>query len=317
VTGRCFPAALALACLAIVVAGPASAATFRVTTTRDDGDGSLRDAIERANGEPGSTIEVALRRDAVIVVDSALPAIEAAGTRLLGGGVTLREGEGCERPRHRRGCDGLVVEGPDVLVRDVRVAGFTFDGIGVVGDQARDVRLEAIEAVDNLDDGIGVSGHAGPVDARRCLLMGNGFRTKGKGMLVFAGSTATLTDSVVVANRDGVTVSDEAHAELQGVLIAASYDKGLGVSGASVVAKSVQVLASGRDPGIEGRPPNGDGVRVGLGGRAELSNCRVAGSDDEGLVLLDTSSAALERSVIESNRGGDVSVSPTARLTRR
>lgn len=314
-TGRVLRAAVALACVAL--ASPASAASLRVTTARDDGEGSLRDAIERANATPGSTIAVALGPGAVIVVQSALPPIRAAGTRLLGGGVTIREGEGCERPRHRRGCDGLVVEGPDVLVRDVRVAGFTFDGIGVVGDEARDVHLEGIEAIDNLDDGIGVSGHAGPVDATRCLLMGNGFRTKGKGLLVFAGSTATLSDSVVVANRDGVTVSDEAHAELRDVLIVASYDKGLGVSGASVAATSVQVLASGRDPGVAGRPPNGDGVRVGRGGEARLSRCRVAGSDDEGVVVLDTSRATLERCTVESNRGGQASVAPGARLERR
>ena len=310
---------LAAAC-ALLVARPCAAASFRVTSTLDAGEGTLRAAIIAANRSPGSSIRIALDADAPIVVDRALPSLEAAGTRLDGGGATLREGRGCERPGNRKGCDGLVVAGPGIVVRNLRVAGFTFDGVAVRGGTAGDVRIEDLQAIDNLDDGIGVSEGAGPVTVERCLLMGNGFRTKGKGLLVFHDSTATLRDSVVVANRDGITVSDASNATLERVIVAGNYDKGVGVSGATLTARVLQVLANGHhteDTGAAVAAPNADGVRVGLAGKAELSDSRVAGSGDTGVVVLDTSTVTLRACSVERNRGRDLAVAPTARLRKR
>ena len=304
---------------ACALLGPfgAAAATLQVSSARDSGRGTLRAAIEAANTAPGSTIQVELGTDSEIVVDRALPALSARGTHLEGGGATLRQGDGCRRPGGHEGCDGIVVAAPDVVVRDLRIVGFTFDGVSVVGRAAADVRIERVQAIDNLDDGVGVSAGAGPALIEDCLLMGNGFRTKGKGLLVFDGSRATLRDSVAVANRDGVTVTRGSRATLERVMVAGSYDKGVGVSAATLSADAVQLLGNGPDTGASGPAPNGDGLRVGLGGDAELSNCRIAGSGDAGVVVLDTSTVTLRGCVVEANHGVQTMVSPSGRLSRR
>lgn len=302
--------------LALLAATRAPAATLRVTSASDAGPDTLRQAIHAANRQPGSSIEIALGSEALILVERALPALEARGTVLEGGGATLREASGCERPRNRNGCDGLVVEGPDIVVRNLRVAGFLLDGISVHGRAATNVHIERVEAVDNLDDGIGVSGGAGPVEVDQCLLMGNGFRTKGKGLLVFDASQATLRDSVVIANRDGVTVTRDSKTDLERVIVAGSYDKGVGVSGAALTGHDVQVLANGLDADAVAAP-NGDGVRVGLGGKVDLERSRIAGNGDLGIVVLDTARVRLRDCVVEANHGGATNVADSARLEIR
>jgi hypothetical protein len=303
--------------LALGLAGPSYAETFEVTSPRDDGRGSLRAAIDGANDAPGSRIVVRLGRDSEILLERSLPALTADGTHFDGGGVTLREAEGCRREAGQRGCDGLVVRAAEVIVRDVCVAGFTFDGIGVRGRRARGVRLEAIEAIYNLDDGVGVSEGASGVVVVRSLLMGNGFRTKGKGLLVFDDSRATLEDSVVVANRDGVTVSRGASATLERVMVAGNYDKGIGVSAGALDGESLEVLGNGVAADADPAVPNADGLRVGLDGRAELRNSRIAGNGDAGVVVLDRSSVTLRNCEVEGNRGPQTRVAAESRLVRR
>jgi len=308
---------MTLACtVAIAPAIAPAAVTFRVSSRADSGAGTLREAIESANVAPGSTIEIALGTNDQILVKSALPALTARGTRLDGGGATLREGPGCRRPGGLRGCDGIVVTASEVLVSNLRVVGFTFDGVSVLGRDTADVRIERVEAIDNLDDGVGVSDGAGPVSVEHCLLMGNGFRTKGKGLLVFDDSTAVLRDSVVVANRDGVTVTRGSSATLERVLVASNYDKGVGVSAATLTGEEVQVLGNGYDADANAASPNGDGLRVGLGASAQLTASRIAGSGDGGVVVLDNSTVSLRDCVVEGNRGVQTSVSPGGRLSR-
>jgi hypothetical protein len=303
--------------LALGLSGRAYAATFEVSSSRDEGEGSLRAAIEAANEEPRSRIVVRLGAGSEILVSTALPALTGEGTRLEGNGVTLREGNDCRREAGQPGCDGLVVRAADVVVRGVRVAGFTFDGIAVRGRRARGVHIEDIEAIDNLDDGVGVSEGASEVLVVRSLLMGNGFRTKGKGLLVFDDSQATLRDSVVVANRDGVTVSRGASATLEQVIVAGNYDKGVGVSAGSLDGQGVQVLANGVATDQEAAVPNADGLRVGLAGRATLEGSRLAGNGDTGVVVLDESTVTLRNCEVAGNRGRDTSVAPQARLLRQ
>ncbi len=299
-----------------VLARFAEADTLRVTNTLDAGPGSLRWAIAAANRDRGAEIVLELGEDAEILVPRALPALAAAGTRVSGGGATLREARGCRRPAGQRGCDGLVVEAPGVVVSDLRAVGFTFDGVAVRGTGARDVRLERIEAIHNLDDGIGVSAGAGPVVVEQALLVGNGFRTKGKGLLVFDDSTATLRDSVVVANRDGVTVTRGSTATLERVLVAGNYDKGVGVSAARVDGRRLEILDNGYDPASSVPSPNADGLRVGLGGSASLSDSRIAGNGDRGVVVLDTAQVELRGCTVEHNRGGGLRVAETGRLVQ-
>ena len=109
----------------VLSAGCADASPIRVTSAADSGAGTLRDAIERANREPGSKIEVAVRKGSQIVIASQLPPLVSTGTIVDGNDVTLREGEGCLRPGGKEGCDGLVVAGPGITIRNLRVAGFT------------------------------------------------------------------------------------------------------------------------------------------------------------------------------------------------
>jgi hypothetical protein len=295
----------------------AQAATLEVTSSRDEGPGTLRAAIEAANESPGSRIVTRLGADVEIVVESALPPITAAGTRLDGAGVTLREGAGCRREAGQRGCDGLVVRAADVVVRHVRVAGFTFDGIAVRGRAAQRVLLESLEAIDNLDDGIGVSEGASDVRVVDSLLMGNGFRTKGKGLLVFDDARAALTDSVVLANRDGITVSRGGRATLERVMVAGNFDKGIGVSAASLEGAKVQVLGNGIASEARGAVPNADGLRVGLEGSAGLVDCRVGGNGDAGVVVLDRSRVTLQRCDVSGNRGPQTRAAPQATLVSR
>ena len=49
-----------------------------------------------------------------------------------------------------------------------------------------------------------------------------------------------------VGNRDGVTVSKRSHAVLEDNEILDSYDKGLGVTGASAEARGDRIVAMGR-----------------------------------------------------------------------
>jgi hypothetical protein len=308
-------AALATAVL-LATAETSSAATFRVTRATDDGPGSLREAISAANREPGSTIVVSLPSGDPIVLATQLPSLRAAGTTLDGGGGTLREGEGCTRPAGRQGCDGIVVVGPGVTVRRLRVSGFTFDGVAVRGNEAADVRIEDVEAIGNRDDGIGVSDGAGPVVVERCLLMDNGFRTKGKGLLAFGSGEVSVRGCLVVGNRDGITATRGSRVILEDVLVAGNYDKGVGVSDADVRGRDVRIFASGRRPDGPGAAPNGDGLRVGVHGSAELEDSAIEGSSDGGVVVLDTSRVVLKRCRVANNRGGNLSVAPEARLER-
>ena len=303
------------AALAILTASPSSGATIAVTTADDSGPGSLREAIERANGTPGTRIEIPDGEGLEITLERQLPALRGAGTVLDGGGVTLRESKGCQRSGGKKGCDGLVISGRNVTVRDVRVSGFLLDGIAVRGPNATGVRVQGVHAFDNLDDGIGVSDGAGPVTIEHAILMGNGFRTKGKGVLVFSDAKATVRDSVVIANRDGVTVSRRSNLTLERVVVAGNFDKGIGASAASVRGSDVSVLANGLDG--EEPVPNGDGVRAGLDGRVELRGSLIAGNGDNGVVVLDTSRARLIDCRIEANGGAPTSVARTARFSDR
>jgi len=309
------PGVLATALVVLLAARPAVAATIDVTSDADEGAGTLRDAIERANDEPGSTIEIRGGSGVMIMLERELPALRATGTVVDGGGATLREGERCERGGRKKGCDGLVIAGPRITVRNLRITGFLLDGIAVRGPRTSGVRIEDIHSVDNLDDGIGISDGAGPVTIERSILMGNGFRTKGKGVLVFSDSRATIVRSVAIGNRDGVTASRRSHAILEDVVVAGNYDKGIGASAASVEATDVFVLANGRDPGEPA--PNGDGVRAGLDGDVDLRGSLIAGNGDAGVVVLDQSSARLVDCRIEGNRGRQVSVAPSAHLDKR
>lgn len=295
---------------ALPAAGPCGnfETTIEVTSAQERGPGSLRQAIERAN-EIGDNVRIVSRLPAGsrVTVTAQLPPLKGYGVQLDARGLTL-VGGACWRPDGRPGCDGLVVSGPNIVVRGLRAEHFMFDGIAVRGASADHVVIEDCRARENLDDGIGISAKAGKVTVRGCLLEKNGFRTKGKGILVFDEADAELVDNTVRGNRDGVTVSRRARARLLGNRIVENYDKGLGVAGAYVTGRGNRIERNGRPAASGEKPPNGDGLRVTLGSRVLLEQTQIRGNGDAGVVVLDDSTVSLAGAVIEENGGTGVDV---------
>ena len=134
----------ALACLA-GVASPAAAATFTVTSTNNTGGGSLRTAINNANGAAGGphTIAFAIPTTAggynpatgvfTISITSALPAITSAGLRLDGTTQTTAIGNtnpGTLGAGGTVGVDNLplpVVNRPEIQIVDGNAQGLGLD----------------------------------------------------------------------------------------------------------------------------------------------------------------------------------------------
>jgi nitrous oxidase accessory protein NosD len=226
----------------------------------------------------------------------------APGVRFDADGLTLKGGT-CVRPDGKHGCDGLVVAGPGIAVHKLRSTGFLFDGIAVRGLGAKGVRIEECEAFDNEDDGLGVSHGASDVVVERCTLERNGFRTKGKGILVFEYATAKLLNNTVKHNRDGITVSRRARAELVGNSIVENYDKGLGIAGAEAEGRDNTVARNGT-AALGGEPgPNADGVRVTLDSKLTLANTQVLDNGDAGVVALDSSTVTLHGGRVAGHKG--------------
>jgi hypothetical protein len=302
------PIALLLA-LFLAVAGPArslaaESSTVAITSAFSSGPGSVREAIEKANASKSvKRIVSKLRAGTIVHVFRQLPTLTAAGVELDADGLTLKGGT-CLRPDGRRGCDGLVIGGPGIVIRRLRTTGFTFDGIAVRGGEARGVRIEGCESFGNEDDGIGISQGASDVVIDGCTVERNGFRTKGKGILIFEFATAELRNNTIRHNRDGVTVSHRAHATLIGNTLVENYDKGLGVAGAEATGRDNVIARNGR-PGKKGEEPgpNADGVRVTLDSTLTLVNTEVVDNGDVGIVALDSSTVKIEGGRIAGNKG--------------
>ncbi len=285
--------------------GPACAQTLPtiyVTNSQDDGPGSLRQAILDANSAGGGIrIDIDLVDHASIEIKNALPPVAGAGIEIDGRGVTLVSGKECERPDGRRGCDGLVVTGPSITVRRLKATGFLFDGIAVRGALATGVRIHECECFGNLDDGIGVSDSAANVTIENCVLVRNGFRTKGKGLLIFDSAQVLARNNFIEGNRDGVTVSRRARAVLENNFIINNKDKGLGVSGATVEGRGNRIVGNGVGSAGDGAPPNGDGLRVSLSSSVKLEETAINGNGDRGVIVLDDARVLLTGGTILSN----------------
>ena len=283
--------------------GSEPADSVTITSTFGSGPGSVRDAIERANISAAiKRIDTRLPPGTVVYVFRQLPALRAAAVQFDGGGLTLN-GATCLRPDGRPGCDGLIVTGPDVVVRNLRTTRFTFDGIAVRGPDAKRVRIERCDAFRNADDGIGISAGAADVVVKDCTLESNGYRTKGKGILVFEYATAELVGNTIRYNRDGVTISRRARARLVGNTIADNYDKGLGITGGEATG-SRNLIARNGLPAPGAQPaPNRDGLRVTLDSTVALEDTLILDNGDAGVVALGTSTLRLERGRIAGNGG--------------
>ncbi len=300
------------ACAVVLLAinGCATAqVAIRVTSAATDGPGTLRAAIHQANTEEQPRrILSELPRGTVVSVDVELPALRRRGILFDAAGLRLAP-EDCYRPSGKRGCSGLVVSGRDITVKDLVSTGFMFDGIAVRGAAARDVRILGCRASANLDDGIGISDHARGVVVEGCELRGNGFRTKGKGILVFDYAEAVLRHNTVRFNRDGITISRRSRAALVGNRIEQNYDKGFGVAGAWAVGRDNIIARNGLGGDqYETPPPNGDGVRITIDSEVELDDCVIEGNGDSGVVVIGAARLLLRGGRIAGNGGVGIGV---------
>jgi len=296
--------------------GEAGEHVIHVTSAIASAPGGLREALQQANKDRVGRKRIVfdLGGNATISVFRALPAVSGSRIEIDGTGMVLKGGT-CVREDGRDGCSGLVIRGTSVTVRNFTSTGFMFDGISVIGPRARDVSILSSVFRDNLDDGVGISAAAQHVLVQDCTMTGNGFRTKGKGVLVFDSSTATLRNNRVRRNRDGVTVSRNAEAVLEHNRIEDNFDKGLGVSGAVVSGRENIIARNGKHPHEGQAPPNADGLRVGLTSSVKLHDTLIEDNGDAGVVVLNDSTVILDGGHVIANAGVGVVAADNARVS--
>jgi parallel beta-helix repeat protein len=321
-TARCRPGASVIAVVLVLgVLGCATAwvargvfgvRTLEILAEDPDSEHGIGGAILAANAanEPLRIVS-RLPRGTEILLSRELPWLSGRRIEILGNGIVLRDAD-CARADGRIGCSGLVVTGSRIIVRDIVATGFRFDGISVRG--ADGVSIVDSRLVANLDDGVGVSDRSKGVVIEGCVLERNGYRSKGKGILVFDHSEALLRNNRIVRNRDGVTVSNRSHAVLENNSILDSYDKGLGVTGASASGERNVISGSGAGRFEEGAGPNADGLRVTLDSSVRLERSRITGSGDCGVVVEGTSRVELAEVTMDANRRCDYRVGSDAQL---
>lgn len=129
--------ARALGVLALTAAAPLAAATYTVNTAADAGAGSLRSAINLANGNPGAdTINIAIGSGLrTITLASALPTITDAvtldaSTQPGYAGVPLIQLSGASAPD---GVNGFVVATNGVTIKGFSIIRFKDSGIVISG----------------------------------------------------------------------------------------------------------------------------------------------------------------------------------------
>jgi hypothetical protein len=165
----------AVVCLALSACG-AYAATFTVTTSADSGPGSLRDAILGANtSTPPNDIRFTLSPSRIVPL-SPLPALTNSmtldGTNhpvYISAPVVILDGQ-----YGATNGPGLQVNGTGIVVRALRLVGFTGTAVQVQGSHNA---IEGCHVVSNLQYGIHVLGSSnrigGVSNALRNMVYGN------------------------------------------------------------------------------------------------------------------------------------------------
>ncbi len=252
------------------VTGPATP-TFTVNTADDHDDGecttadcSLREAIDRANAEPGIdtiSFEIGLGgAQTITVTEVDLP--EVTETVIIDGEtqagfdaeplIRIDGGEDVEL--------GLVVASPaaDTVIRGLLVTGFTGNGIEL---HAADTTLErSWIGVDHLGAAAGNGGAGAFVNGPRATLAGSVFSANaGHGLLVYA------NDLLLTGSRIGTDPTG-------------TVDLGNGEDGVHIVFAWDAILGG---PGALGNVISGnadDGVEISNGGEGDSGNHRVWGN---------------------------------------
>ncbi|MCC6629614.1 MAG: right-handed parallel beta-helix repeat-containing protein, partial [Chloroflexi bacterium] len=180
-------------------AQPVFEAVLIVTTAADDGPGSLRQALTRANATAGhDTIIFGIPGSApVIALASPLPRLTGPATvdgTTQPGGVTL------DGARAGPATAGLALGASGSLL-GLTIRAFTGDGVVLDGDAAS---LERLTVIGNGGHGVAVRGSG--VTIAQAAIVDNG----GTGIAITGGASATVRDSRLAGNDGlGIDLGDD------------------------------------------------------------------------------------------------------------
>ncbi len=298
----------------VLVAAPASAATFTVKNANDAGGDSLRAAIAAANTTPGDDdieFDIPGAGPHVIALASNLPAITDSvridGTTQPGGGTAPRIEIDAAMAQN-----GLVLLSDDNLVRGLAINGAGVvagappsegNGIQVIGDQNHIERnhlgtdASGNAPAGNLNHGLRIAGNqnmvGAPYDGAGNVISGN----FGDGVRVLSGTGNELWGNRIGVNVTGGTglanLGSGVHVRAGGTLVggggrfAGNIISGNGVAGVRIAAGTgTRVVANtiGADRKGSVGVPNGAGVEVGSDGNLIEGN-QVAGNTGAGVEL--------------------------------
>jgi hypothetical protein len=330
--GRWCASLVVAAAFAGGLAAHARAADFQVTTTADDGDGSLRQAILDANASDGAdTITFAIGSGAV-TISPLSPLPEITGPVTIDGttqpgfvGPPLVELSGSEP---NAGGIGLKLTGGSSTVRGLIVDGWSQYGIDIEGSGQNHVVGNYVGTDPTGSHGVangtgirvdGSSGNVigGPDGADRNLVSGN---AGGPGILIENDSLdSAASDNVVegndvgvdasgktaVGNADGIVLRNVSNTTVTGNTIAANTSTGIsifvnGSQGTVVTRNAIGSLGEGLG--------NGTGILVAsnpgpttIGGAAADGNTIVGSVHDGVTVAADAESVTIAGNSIHDN----------------
>lgn len=213
--------ALALAALAGIVAGPASASTHTVRNTDDSGEGSLRDAIDQASDG-----------DIILFASDVRGEIKLSDPLDIDHDVSVK-GPGADLVSVRGGEDGSVID----ISADASITGLLIAGGESGIDQSRG-KVTLIDCAVREASGAGVElGGAAKLTLVRSLIADN----RGAGVQV-GGGTATCVNSTVAGNETGFSVGG-GHLTLANCTVAGNHGAGIANEDGQVRAQN-SLLAS-------------------------------------------------------------------------
>jgi hypothetical protein len=101
---------------------------------------------------------------------------------------------------------------------------------------------------------------------------------------------------------------------MEGSIVAGSFDKGVGAGSGRITGRANQIVANGTGEEFEEAVPNGDGVRLSLESTVDLSDTRIDGNGDSGVVALDKSRVTLRGGSVSGNDGYGVVAATGSRV---
>ena len=245
--------------MAVVLAAPAQAAPFSVTSTADSGEGSLRQAINDANasaGEDTINFDPSLSGQ-TITLGSQLAVADSAGLIIDGGSANITvSGNNAVRVFEVR-------SGAKLTLNNLTLAnGRGAAGGGIANQGALTVTNSTLSGNSAFySGGGGIWNNGGTVIFTNSTLSGNSSIWHGGGIYNWNGGTLTVTNSTLSGN----SVTDLDYASGGGI---ASYGGTLTVTNSTLSGNSA---GAGRGGGIES-----------YGGSATLKNTIVANSPSGG-----------------------------------